>query len=160
MFQTQDGWILVQIVGNPLYERWATLMGEEYWLEDSKFSSDESRGENAIEISERMQRWTQDRTNAEVVQTLEDARIPCGEVLAPQQTLENEQVAAMNFLVDTPFPGVEGMAPIARMPMNFSSIDNSVRRRAPLLGEHTDAILAELGYTDREIVALHEARAV
>lgn len=160
VFQTRDGWILVQIVGNPLYERWAKLMGEDYWLEDPKFASDESRGENAIEISQRMQKWTQQRTNEEVVRSLEDSRIPCGEVLAPQQTLENEQVAAMNFLVDTTFPGVEGMAPVARMPMNFSSIDNSIRRRAPLLGEHTDTILSELGYTDEEIAALHEARAV
>ena len=160
VFQTRDGWILVQIVGNPLYERWAKLMGEDYWLEDPKFASDESRGENAIEISERMQKWTRDRTNEEVVRTLEDARIPCGEVLAPQQTLENEQVAAMNFLVGTAFPGVEGMAPVARMPMDFSSIDNSIRRRAPLLGEHTNAILTDLGYTDQEIAALHEMRAV
>ena len=158
VFQTRDGWMLVQIVGNPLYERWAKLMGEDYWLEDPKFASDESRGANAIEISKRMQKWTQERSNEDAVRTLEEARIPCGEVLTPQQTLENEQVAAMDFLVDTAFPGVEGMAPIARMPMNFSTINNSIRRRAPLLGEHTDAILSELGYTDQEIAALHAAR--
>ncbi|MYD43364.1 MAG: CoA transferase [Gammaproteobacteria bacterium] len=159
-FQTKDGWILVQIVGNPLYERWARLMGEEYWLTDEKFASDESRGEHAIEISERMQAWTRERTNAEVVASLEEARIPCGEVFSPQQALDNEQVSAMNFLVDTGFPGVAGLAPVARMPMNFSSIDNSIRRRAPLLGEHTDAILQELGYSAEEISQLHEARAV
>lgn len=159
-FQTADGWVLVQIVGNPLYERWANLMGEDYWLDDPKFATDESRGENAIEISQRMQAWTRGRTNAEVVAQLEAARIPCGEVLSPQEALDNEQVAAMNFLVDTPFPGIQSPAPVARMPMNFSTIDNSVRSRAPELGEHTDAILTELGYSDAEIAELHAARAV
>ena len=159
-FKTQDGWILVQIVGNPLYKRWAKLMGEPNWLDNPKFATDETRGDNAAEISQRMQRWTQQRTNADVVVALEQVRIPCGEVLSPQHALDNEQVAAMKFLVDMTFPGVAGMAPVARMPMNFSSIDNSIRRRAPLLGEHTDAILAELGYSEDEIKTLHAVRAV
>ena len=159
-YQTKDGWVLVQIVGNPLYQRWANLMGESYWCDDPKFATDESRGDNSIEISERMQAWTRDRTNADVLKALEEARIPCGEVLTPQQALDNEQVAAMEFLKGTPYPGLEGSAPVARMPMNFSSIDNAIRRRAPELGEHTEQILLELGYSKAEFTQLREERVV
>src|SRR5262249_2628360 len=57
IFRTQDGWILVQVVGNPLFARWARLMGEEHWLSDPRFKDDISRGDNGAVISERMQRW-------------------------------------------------------------------------------------------------------
>ena len=159
-FQTKDGWVLVQVVGTPVYERWANLMGGGYWLDDAKFATDETRGDNAVEISERMQAWCSDKTNAEVLATLDEARIPCGEVLTPQQALDNPQVKAMEFLVNTAYPGVEGHAPVARMPMDFSTIDNSIRSRAPTLGEHTDEILTELGYSTEDIEQLHAVRAV
>ena len=60
VFRTTDGWILVQVVGNPLFERWAKLMGEAHWLTDPRYSTDEARGDNAVDISERMTRWTAD----------------------------------------------------------------------------------------------------
>ena len=57
VFRTQDGWLLVQVVGNPLFERWAKLMGEPHWLSDPRYATDEARGDNAKDISERMARW-------------------------------------------------------------------------------------------------------
>ena len=159
-FPTSDGWILVQVVGDPLYERWAKLMGEPEWLTDPKYATDETRGDNAIDISQRMKQWTSERSTAEVVAALEDARIPCGEVLSPQAALDNEQIQAMKFLVPTDYPGLKEPAAVARMPMDFSALDTSVRRRAPTLGEHTDEILASLEYTPDEIRQLHEAKAV
>ena len=159
-FQTKDGWILVQVVGNPLYERWARLMGEDSWLVDSKYSTDESRGLHAVDISTRMQEWTSSRTTAEAVKALEDARIPCGEVLSPQGALDNEQVQSMGFLESIDYPGIDTPAPIAHMPMDFSALDVSIRRRAPTLGEHTNEILESLGFEKSEIISFREARAI
>jgi len=159
-FQTKDGWILVQVVGNPLYERWARLMGEDSWLVDSKYSTDESRGLHAVDISTRMQEWTSSRTTTEAVKALEDARIPCGEVLSPQGALDNEQVQAMGFLESIDYPGIDTPAPIAHMPMDFSTLDVSIRRRAPTLGEHTNEILESLGFEKSEIISFREARAI
>lgn len=159
-YPTKDGWVLVQIVGNPLYERWVNLMGETEWLDQSKFGTDELRGLHSIEISERMRKWTSTRSTKDVIEELERTRIPCGEVLSPQQALDNEQVAAMEFLKYVEYPGLPKSAPVARMPMNFSTIDNTIRRRAPQLGEHTEEILTSLGYADDSISELKENRVV
>ena len=159
-FQTKDGWILVQVVGNPLYERWARLMGEDSWLVASKYSTDESRGLHAVDISTRMQEWTSSRTTTEAVKALEDARIPCGEVLSPQGALDNEQVQSMGFLESIEYPGIDTPAPIAHMPMDFSTLDVSIRRRAPTLGEHTNEILESLGFDKSEIISFKNARAI
>ena len=159
-FQTKDGWILVQVVGNPLYERWARLMGEDLWRTDPKYATDESRGLHAVDISTRMQEWTSSRTTTEAVKALEDARIPCGEVLSPQGALDNEQVQSMGFLESIDYPGIDTPAPIAHMPMDFSTLDVSIRRRAPTLGEHTNEILESLGFEKSEIISFREARAI
>ena len=105
-FKTLDGWVLVSAVGQPLYERWAKLMGEDEWLNDKRFATDASRGAHSVLISERMQAWTIGRTTAEVIKSLEQARIPCGEVLAPKETLTHPQIGAMGYLEDVDYPGI------------------------------------------------------
>ncbi|MCZ6889842.1 MAG: CoA transferase [Gammaproteobacteria bacterium] len=160
VFTTLDGWILVAVVGNPLFERWAKLMGEDRWLTDPKYASDEARGDNAVDISERMLAWTQQRTTADAVAELETARIPCGEILTPQQALDNEQVVAQGFLVPTDYPGLPKPASVAQMPIDFSAAQTGIRRRAPTLGEHTAEIMRELGFTDADIDALKGERVI
>ena len=159
-FQTKDGWIMVQIVGNPLYERWARLMGEEHWLTDARFATDQLRGDNADIISERLARWGKDKTNQEVLDSLKEARIPCGEILSPQQTLDNEHVVATGMFKPVDYPGLPKPAPIAETPVKLSKTPGEIRFRAPTLGEHTEKIMAELGYSDEEIEQLREIRVI
>ena len=160
VFRTTDGWILVQVVGNPLFERWAKLMGEEHWLTDPRYATDEARGDNAVDVSERMSRWTAERSTAEAMDLLADARIPCGEVLTPAKALVNEQVVARRFLEPVDYPGLPHRAPVGRMPVDFSKSDTPIRLRAPTLGEHTDEILRELGYDAAKIADLRGRRVI
>ena len=159
-FKTRDGWVLVSVVGQPLFERWAKLMGEELWLNDPRFGSDASRGDHGEMISERMQAWTSERTTEEVIDALDSARIPCGEVLSPQEALEHPQVQAMHYLDEIEYPGVEGTYPLPRFPIEFSKIQRQKPTRPPLLSEHTDDILAELGFSRDEITGFHEQRII
>jgi|TARA_Y100000310_G_scaffold339574_1_gene432659 crotonobetainyl-CoA:carnitine CoA-transferase CaiB-like acyl-CoA transferase len=155
-FKTTDGWVMVQIVGNPLYARWANLMGEDHWLTDSRFATDQLRGDHAEIISERMALWCSDKTNQEVLVRLKEARIPCGEILSPQQALDNEHVAATEIFKQVDYPGLKKAAPIAETPVKLSRTPGEIRSRAPTLGEHTARIMAELGYSDEEIATLRE----
>jgi crotonobetainyl-CoA:carnitine CoA-transferase CaiB-like acyl-CoA transferase len=156
IFRTKDGWILVQVVGNPLFARWARLMGEEHWLKDPRFKDDISRGDNGALISERMRRWAAAYNNAEALDLLAKAKIPAGPVLKPQATLEDPHINAVGFFQPTEFPGAPRPAPIAKVPVWLSETPGSIRRRAPLLGEHTDQILAELGYDKAAIATLRD----
>ncbi len=159
IFPTRDGWILVQVIGQPLFKRWARLMGEEHWLADERFKDDISRGNNGAFVSERMSRWCAERTTAEALEVLGKAQIPAGPVLKPQETLDDPQVNAMGFFQPVAFPGAPRPAPVAKVPVRLSETPGSIRRRAPLLGEHTDEILGELGY-DAPAISVLRARGV
>ena len=156
LFRTMDGWILVQVIGQPLFKRWARLMGEDSWLTDPRFKDDISRGDNGAVISERMRRWCAERTSAQALAELAEAKLPSGPVLKPQQTLDDPHINHMGFFQPTEFPGAPKPAPLAKVPVWLSETPGSIRRRAPMLGEHTDQILAELGYDKKAIAALRE----
>lgn len=159
-FPTEDGWILIHIVGKPLFERWANLMGENDWLDDDRFVSDQDRGDNGEALSERMAAWCRERTTDEALAALETARIPAGRVYTPQEVLDDVHVREVGFLQPMDYPGVIGQAMVAGTPVRLSATPGTVRARAPTLGEHTDAILADLGYDADAIAELHEKRAV
>jgi crotonobetainyl-CoA:carnitine CoA-transferase CaiB-like acyl-CoA transferase len=154
LFRTRDGWIICQVVGEPLYRRWARLMGEPAWLEDPRFKDDLSRGEHGALISERMQRWCSERNTEEALDILGREKIPAAKVLKPQETLDHPQVQAMGFLQPLAYPGLPRPAPVAKAPVWLSATPGAIRHRAPLLGEHTERILGELGYDREEIAEL------
>ncbi len=160
LYRTTDGWLLCQVVGQPLFERWARLMGEPAWLDDPRFASDLSRGEHGELIGERMRRWCATRGTDEAVRTLGAAKIPCGPVLSAQQALDHPQVQAMGLLQPLDFPGLPRPAPVARVPLSMSVSEPGIHQRAPTLGEHTDAILAELGYTSADVAGLRARQVV
>ena len=153
-FRTRDGWVTVQVVGGGLFKRWADLMGEPEWINDDRFASDQSRGDSGELIGERMRAWCSARSNAVALSELSRAGIPCGELLSPGEVLNNEQVVGGSMLKPVDYPGLRGAAPIADHPLRFSRTSVRPFRRAPLLGEHTDEILAELGYSRPEISRL------
>jgi crotonobetainyl-CoA:carnitine CoA-transferase CaiB-like acyl-CoA transferase len=160
IFATRDGWIIVQVIGQPLFRRWADLMGEDGWLTDPRFADDDSRGRHGEVLSDRMAAWCALRTTADALGELEVARIPAGPVLSPQRVLDDPHVRAIDFLQPTDYPGLPRPPPLPRMPVDLSASPASVRHRAPLLGEHTDLVLADLGYSQADVAELRRAGVV
>lgn len=159
-FKTKDGWVLVQSVGGPLYKRWADMMGEEHWLTDPRFETDISRGDHSELISERLAKWCAERSTEEVLKTMEEARLPAGPIMSPQQVLDDPHVAAKGLFQAVEYPGLDKPAPLMKTPVELSETPGEIRFRAPTLGEHTDQIMQELGYSEAEIADLKAKRVV
>jgi crotonobetainyl-CoA:carnitine CoA-transferase CaiB-like acyl-CoA transferase len=159
-YRTLDGWITVQTIGSDMFARWAKLVGREELIEDPRFADDLLRADNRETITQAMEAWLATRTSAQALAELEQARLPAGPVLNLEQVLEDPQVQARELLHYMDYPGAPKPVPLANPAVRLSATPGSIRRRAPTLGEHTDEILGELGYSPAEIQELHATKAV
>jgi crotonobetainyl-CoA:carnitine CoA-transferase CaiB-like acyl-CoA transferase len=97
-----------------------------------------------------MSEWCAARPTADCIRELEAARVPCGPVYALEQTLSDPQVQSRQLMQSFDYPGI-GAVPLPAPPVRLSRTPGGIRHRAPLVGEHTDEILQELGYTPTDI---------
>jgi crotonobetainyl-CoA:carnitine CoA-transferase CaiB-like acyl-CoA transferase len=153
IFRTTDGWITIAVNGDPLFRRVAKLVGAPEWIEDPRFASDKSRGDNGAIVSAQIAEWCLGRTSDEAIAAFEKARVPAGPVLSMREAMADPHVKAAGFFTETEFPGI-GRAPIAATPVKLHTTPGEVRKRAPVLGEHNKEVLRELGYSSAEIATL------
>ncbi len=159
LFRTRDGWIVVHTIGQGMFERWCHMIGRPEMTEDPRFAGDELRGQHAHLISAAMQAWCEPRGQGEVLAALAKAKLPAAPVLDLQQALDDPHIQASGLLSPQRFPGMEQPFPLAPHPVEMSDAELGMRSPAPALGQHTDEILAELGYSAAEVADLR-SRAV
>jgi crotonobetainyl-CoA:carnitine CoA-transferase CaiB-like acyl-CoA transferase len=160
VYRTSDGWIVVTVIGQPMFRRWCRMIGDEHWLQDPRFGDDQSRADHGDSITVRMREWCVARSSAEALAELEKASIVAGEVYSPQQAIDDAHIRAAGLLTERSYPTLDSTLPLAPTPIELSETPGSYRRPAPLIGEHTDEILKGLGYDAREIAALHAEKVV
>ena len=159
-YRTQDGWVVVQTIGGDMFARWARLVGREELVGDPRFADDLSRADNRATLTEAMNAWLATRTTAEAIAELQSARVPAGPVFELDDVLDDPQVKARELLKYVDYPGAQKPVPLANTAVRLSATPGCIRHRAPKLGEHTNEVLRELGYTDPEVAALRAAGVV
>jgi crotonobetainyl-CoA:carnitine CoA-transferase CaiB-like acyl-CoA transferase len=86
VYRTQDSWLLVSVVGDPMFRRWARLVGHPALIDDPRCRDDITRAQHCEIINQIMTEWCAARTTADCIRALEEARIPCGPVYTLAQT--------------------------------------------------------------------------
>lgn len=160
LFKATDGWLVLQVVGNPIFARVARLVGREDWLDDPRYETDDGRGEHGAELSEVIGAWVADRSRAEAIAEFNAAGVPSAPVYDAAGALDDPHVRATGLLVDAPYPGTSVPTPIVRAPFSMSATPPLDPSPAPTLGQHTEDVLVTLGYDPGEIAALRAEGAI
>ena len=153
VYRTTDGWIIVQIVGDPLFRRWVKLVGQPGLLSDPRFVSDFSRGQHGEELSKLMSEWCATRSSAEALSALENARIPAGPVLSPRQALNYPPFQAAGFFRTIAVPEISEPVAFADAPVRLSRHQRPLSA-PPRCGAHSVEILEEMEFGKAEIERL------
>ncbi|ANI39069.1 CaiB/BaiF CoA transferase family protein [Mycolicibacterium vaccae] len=153
---SDDDWVLLQVAGQPMFKRWCRLVGRPDLFDDPRFADDDARWKHGDELNAIMAAWCAERTKADALAELEAAKLPAAPMLSTQEVLDDPHVQAMGYLQRVPFPGTAKDVPIIETPFRMSATPGEIRTRPPLLGEHTDAVLAEIGYGAAEVTGLRD----
>ena len=136
----------------------AKTIGHEDWLDDPEWSTPEARLPKLDKVFEEIEKWTKTKTKFEVMDILNPLNVPCGPILSMKELAEEPSLRATGTIVEVDHPE-RGKYLTVGNPIKLSDSPTDVKR-SPLLGEHTDEVLTEIGLSDAEIADAKEENAV
>src|SRR6202790_3250213 len=161
----QPGWILkckgwetdpnayiYFIAQAPVWTKICNVIGKEEWATDPAYATAPARLPHLKDIFAEVERWTMTKTKFDVMQILNKYDIPCGPILSMKEIAEEPSLRATGTIVEVDHP-TRGKYLTVGNPIKMSESPTDVER-SPLLGEHTDEVLAELGYTKEQVAEL------
>jgi crotonobetainyl-CoA:carnitine CoA-transferase CaiB-like acyl-CoA transferase len=158
-FTTVDGEIVVAVGNDDIWTRFCAAIGVPDMANDPRFTTNRDRIANYDAMRPPIDRAFRAATNAAWVTRLNAAAVPNGEVRDIGQMLNDPQLAARGMIATLMHP-TAGATRVIGAPIKLSDTPASVRTAPPTLGQHTDAVLHEVGYSPDEITALRTARVI
>jgi crotonobetainyl-CoA:carnitine CoA-transferase CaiB-like acyl-CoA transferase len=159
VFKTADGHMNIAASGQHMYRRLCEALDVKHLIDDPRFKTPQDRSKNRVACNAELEKATVTKTSADWVTILNKAGVPCGPILNVKEVFEDEQVRALGLAVKIRHPRL-GEQDVQNLPVTLSRTPGAVRTASPDLGEHTDQVLAELGYSKEEVAALHRDGAV
>src|SRR6478735_1910816 len=158
-FKTRDGYINIATTGGKMWERFCQALGAQALLETPDYRTAEARLKNRDALNAEIETYLQSRTSAEWVEHFNKAGVPSGPIYSIDKVFADPQVKHLKIAQK-----VDGKAKrkltLVGQPVSLSRTPSHLAAPPPKLGEHTDAVLKEFGFSKQEIKALHKAGAV
>jgi formyl-CoA transferase len=152
-FPARDGYLTIGANNARLWERLCAVLERPDLLADRRFATNTDRVRNRAELAGELGRSLRERDTDEWVTLLLDAGIPAGPIQDYRQSCEDPHTLARDMVVELDHP-TEGRMRTLGIPVKLSETAAAIRRPPPGLGEHTDEILATVGYSTEEINAM------
>jgi crotonobetainyl-CoA:carnitine CoA-transferase CaiB-like acyl-CoA transferase len=153
-FGRADSWVAIAVASDAQWAALSAALDEPAWTMDPALAAASGRRAAHDEIDEHLGEWCRQRRADDIVQRLWDAGVPVAKVMQPHRQTELAQLAARGFFESVDHP-INGAVRHSTLPCRFSAGPQRFHlRHAPLLGQHNDELLGELGLTRDDIAAL------
>ncbi|MDR7304354.1 CaiB/BaiF CoA transferase family protein [Haloactinomyces albus] len=146
--KAKDGVVTLGAPHNPQWTKLCGIMGRPELVEDPRFATDHARWENREAVYEVVEDWTRRHTVAELIDLL-GGEVPLGPIHNAADIFADPHFAAREMLPRVEQPGTGRAVAVPGVAAKLSRTPGAVVRRAPLLGEHTEEILGEIGHDSR-----------
>lgn len=158
-YPVAGGMIAVAVGNDAQFRKFAKLIGHAEWGDDERFRRNQDRVANRQALDGMIAAVLEDADAATWIAKLQQAGIPCGRINTASQALADPHAAAREMIRTLDHPAA-GEVRTLGIPFRFSDTPASIRRPPPMLSQHTDEVLAGLGYTAGEIESLRRDRVV